>query len=79
MLECRREGIKVMLDSNLAELYEVSTKALNQAIRRNRERFPEDFMFQLTEKEYAILRSQIVTSNAQIPGLRLYLRLSESL
>jgi len=79
VLECRREGIKVMLDSNLAELYEVSTKALNQAIRRNRERFPEDFMFQLTEKEYAILRSQIVTSNAQIPGLRLYLRLSESL
>ena len=44
-------GEKVMLDRDLAELYEVQTKALNQAIRRNRERFPSDFMFQLTKVE----------------------------
>jgi hypothetical protein len=51
-----------MLDSYLAELYEVTTKALNQAVRRNRERFPEDFMFQLTPEESKELnRSQIVT------------------
>ena len=54
-------GEKVMLDRDLAELYEVSTAALNQAVRRNRERFPEDFMFQLTSAEVAELnRSQIV-------------------
>jgi hypothetical protein len=54
-------GKQVILDRDLAELYEVSTKALNQAVKRNKERFPEDFMFQLTEKEYCFLRSQIVT------------------
>ena len=54
-------GIKVMLDRDLAKLYDVSTAALNQAVRRNRERFPEDFMFQLTASEVAQLnRSQIV-------------------
>jgi hypothetical protein len=54
-------GEKVMLDRDLARLYEVSTAALNQAVRRNRERFPEDFMFQLTSSEVAQLnRSQIV-------------------
>jgi len=52
----------VMLDSDLAELYGVETKVLNQSIRRNLERFPEDFMFQLTESEWESLRSQIVTS-----------------
>jgi hypothetical protein len=52
---------KVMLDSDLAELYQVETKALNQAVRRNPERFPEDFMFQLTGEEAAALRSQTVT------------------
>ncbi len=52
---------KVMLDSDLADLYGVETKVLNQAVRRNSERFPKDFMFQLTEKEYDFLRSQIVT------------------
>ena len=46
-------GEKVMLDSDLAELYEVQTKALNQAVRRNRDRFPADFMFQLTKDEVA--------------------------
>jgi hypothetical protein len=54
-------GEKVMLDRDLAELYDVSTAALNQAVRRNRERFPEDFMFQLTSAEVTQLnRSQIV-------------------
>lgn len=57
-------GIKVMLDSDLAELYQVETRALNQAVKRNLERFPTDFMFQLNQKEVnAILhsRSQFVT------------------
>lgn len=53
---------KVMLDSDLAELYGVETKALNQAIKRNIDRFPEDFMFQITESEWESLRSQFVTS-----------------
>lgn len=56
-------GKKVMIDRDLAELYGVKTKVLNQAVRRNSSRFPEDFMFQLTKKELEILRSQIVTSN----------------
>ncbi len=51
-----------MLDSDLAELYGVETKVLNQAIKRNIERFPEDFMFQLDENEWKSLRSQFVTS-----------------
>ena len=55
-------GQKVILDSDLARLYEVETKKLNQAIKRNLERFPDDFMFQLTNKELTILKSQIVTS-----------------
>lgn len=55
-------GQKVMLDSDLAELYEVETKALNQAVRRNLDRFPRDFMFQLTSEEYRTLKSQSVTS-----------------
>ena len=50
-----------MLDMDLAKLYEVETKALKQAVRRNINRFPEDFMFQLTKEEWSILRSQIVT------------------
>jgi hypothetical protein len=54
-------GEKVMLDSHLAELYGVETKALNQAVTRNSERFPEDFSFRLTWEEYEALRSQIVT------------------
>lgn len=55
---------KVMLDSHLAELYGVTTKALNQAVKRNRDRFPADFMFQLTKIEAEeFLRSQFVTSS----------------
>ena len=54
-------GHKVMLDGDLAKLYGVSTKVLNQAVRRNRKRFPEDFVFQLTTEEYQSLRSQFVT------------------
>jgi hypothetical protein len=57
-------GQKVMLDFQLAELYEVETKALNQAVKRNIERFPEDFMFQLSEEEMEqVLSSQIVILN----------------
>lgn len=52
-----------MLDFDLASLYGVETKALNQAVKRNIERFPGDFMFQLTENEYKNLKSQIVTSS----------------
>lgn len=55
-------GKKVMVDKDLAELYGVETKALNQAVKRNINRFPEDFMFKLTEHESEILRSQFVTS-----------------
>ena len=54
-------GHRVMLDSDLAALYAVPTKVLNQAVRRNRARFPEDFMFQLTQQEADSLRSQFVT------------------
>jgi hypothetical protein len=53
----------VMLDSDLAELYGVEVKVLNQAVRRNKERFPRDFMFPLTQDETRCLRSQIVTLN----------------
>ncbi len=54
-------GKQIMLDSDLAELYQVETKVFNQAVKRNIERFPDDFMFQLSEKEYESLRSQFVT------------------
>jgi hypothetical protein len=50
-----------MLDTDLADLYQVPTKVLNQAVRRNKDRFPADFMFQLTADEFSALRSQIVT------------------
>ncbi len=56
-------GQKVMLDSDLAKLYQVETRALNQAVQRNLERFPSDFMFRLDTKEFNNLKSQIVTSN----------------
>lgn len=54
-------GHRVMLDSDLAQLYGVSTKVLNQAVKRNLARFPDDFMFRLTADEAAVLRSQTVT------------------
>lgn len=63
-------GQKVMLDSHLAELYEVPTKRLNEQVRRNLQRFPEDFMFQLTDEEADHLRSQIATSNLKRGGRR---------
>ena len=56
-------GVKVMLSPDLAELYGVPTKVLNQAVRRNSDRFPDDFMFQLTQAEFDDLKSQIVTSS----------------
>jgi phage regulator Rha-like protein len=63
-------GHKVMLDSHLAELYGVKTKVLIQAVKRNCNRFPTDFMFQLTFAETKSLRSQIVTSNVMRGGRR---------
>lgn len=59
-----------MLDRDLADLYGVETRVLNQAVRRNKRRFPADFMFQLTLKELQIWKSQIVTSNKENLGLR---------
>ena len=53
----------MILDRDLAEVYGVSTKALNQAVKRNLERFPKDFVFQLTDSEWISLRSQFVTLN----------------
>jgi|SRR6056297_1289569 len=58
---CQIRGQNVILDSDLAQMYDVETKVLNQAVKRNRERFPEDFMFQVTEEEIGSLRSQSVT------------------
>jgi ORF6N domain-containing protein len=66
----RRRGLNVMLDADLAALYQVEVKVLNQAVKRNRERFPGDFMFRLTAEEAASLRSQIVTSKAGRGGRR---------
>lgn len=63
-------GQKVMLDMDLAELYGVETRVLNQAVKRNMERFPEDFMFQLSLEEYESLRSQIVISKEGRGGRR---------
>jgi len=62
---------KVMLDFDLAELYQEETRVFNQAVKRNINSFPEDFMFRLTKNEFELLRSQIVTSN--IRGGRRYL------
>jgi len=56
-------GERVMLDMDLAALYEVETKVLNQAVKRNIKRFPEDFMFQLSVNEWANMRSQFVTAS----------------
>lgn len=62
--------VKVMIDRDLAELYQVDTKVLNQAVKRNIERFPDDFMFQLSEEEFENWKSQFVTSNSGKMGLR---------
>jgi len=63
-------GKQVMLDRDLAELYQVETRVLNQAVKRNSDRFPDDFIFQLTKEEFSNWKSQIVTSNSDIMGLR---------
>ena len=54
---------QVMIDRDLAELYQVETRVLNQAVKRNIDRFPQDFMFQLSKNEFENLKSQIVTSS----------------
>src|SRR5215218_2102098 len=63
-------GEKVILDTDLAELYGATTKRLNEQVRRNLDRFPADFMFQLTDEEFAILRSQFATSRSGWGGRR---------
>ena len=63
-------GQKVMLDRDLSELYGVSTKVFKQAVRRNIDRFPDDFMFEMTQEELRNWRSQFVTSNSDKMGLR---------
>ena len=63
-------GQKVMIDRDLAEMYDVPTKVLNQAVKRNIDRFPSDFMFQLTDKELEDWRSQFVISNSIKMGMR---------
>lgn len=63
-------GQKVMLDRDLAELYGVETRVLNQAVRRNVRRFPPDFMFQMSREEFAQWKSQIVMSKSEKMGLR---------
>lgn len=64
-------GLKIITDADLAELYGVETRVLNQAVRRNQDRFPVDFMFQLNTEEFALWRSQVVMSNpAAKMGLR---------
>jgi len=63
-------GLQVMLDRDLAALYQVETKALNQAVKRNVDRFPEDFMFQMNKQEFEDWKSQTVTSNGDRMGLR---------
>jgi hypothetical protein len=63
-------GEKVLLDRDLAELYGVETRVLKQAVRRNRKRFPKDFMFELTKQEFKDWRSQFVISNSDKMGLR---------
>ena len=66
-------GQKVMLDYDLAALYGVEARALNQAVKRNASRFPKDFMFQLAQEEYADLRSQIAISSSATHGGRRHL------
>ena len=63
-------GYQVMLDADLAKIYQVETKVLNQAVKRNIDRFPPEFMFKLTDEEFESLRSQIVTSKEGRGGRR---------
>jgi len=68
ILTIRKE--KVILDADLAEIYGVPTKRLNEQVKRNADRFPRDFAFQLTSKELSVLRSQFATLNAQSPDVQ---------
>ena len=63
-------GTKVILDSDLADLYGVETRRLNEQVRRNQDKFPEDFMFRLSKEEFDILKSQIATSSSNWGGRR---------
>lgn len=63
-------GKQVMLDFDLAELYHVETRRLNEQVKRNSERFPDDFMFQLSEEEFKNLKSQFATSSLEVHGGR---------
>ena len=63
-------GQKVMIDRDLAEFYGVDTKVLKQAVKRNIERFPDDFMFEMSKEEFENWRSQFVTSKSDMMGLR---------
>jgi hypothetical protein len=72
-------GVKVMLDTDLAALFGVLTKRLNEQARRNRRRFPGDFLFELTPEEVASLRSQIATSNARVGRGGTFVRLRHAL
>ena len=63
-------GKQVMIDRDLAELYQVENRALNQAVKRNSDRFPDDFMFQLTKEEHENLISQFVISSSEHGGVR---------
>ena len=62
-------GQKVMLDFDLAELYGTETKRLKEAVRRNIDRFPDDFMFELTKNEYELLRTQVATSKSVMSNI----------
>ena len=63
-------GEKVMIDRDIAELYGVETKRLNESVKRNIDRFPDDFMFEMTQNEFGNWRSQFATSNSDKMGLR---------
>ena len=64
-------GKQVILDRDLAELYQVKKRVLNQAVKKNSDRFPDDFIFQVTKEKFSNWKSQIVTSNNEIMVLRL--------
>lgn len=63
-------GVKVMIDRNLADLYGVETKRLKEAVRRNMNRFPQDFMFELSKEEFIICRMQYASYKSDLKGLR---------
>ncbi len=74
----RIRGQQVMIDGELAELYGVAVKVLNQSVRRNLKRFPPEFMFQLTPVEHEIIRSQFVTGSRRVEKLEGRLHIAET-